>query len=163
MGFRQLIKSITALVSSMVPFGSHTAPGPNDTGPIQPDMGILLWYCLAMVTGAIGGCSAAAITSVVSRQKLLLGLFIAYLWIGAFAGVIALTGCWYFGVSTTNEVLRNVLIVSTAAPLFLAAHNGTARFVLKRFGIEVVVQFRKAGEQNGDKPSQDTKSTRDSG
>lgn len=122
----------------------------NDHTP-HPDWIVLLLFALAMVTGAVGGCSAAAVVAMQDKRKMQSALFVAYAVVGAVFAALVMAYGEAFGLhlSTLQEQIGASLIAGIAAPTVLAGQNFGIRFMLRRLGFEVEWTIRKSKSDSG--------------
>ncbi len=108
----------------------------------------LLLYALAMISGGIGGCAVAS-HGLLRSGRSRLSFFFAYAVIGMMFGALVLAYGTAFGVSTetVDNIIGNSLLAGAAGSISLASTNISARWVLKRLGIEVQVTVKKRGDE----------------
>ncbi len=111
---------------------------------------ITVMYALAAISGGLGGCAVAG-QYVLRGGTARLSYMLAYIIIGVMFGVLVLAYGATFGVesSSIDQVIGNSIIAGAAGSLSLASSNISARWVLKRLGIEVQVTVKRRGENNG--------------
>lgn len=114
-----------------------------------PDIFVLFTYALAAVSGAMGGCAAAAVTGM-RKGTLRIAYFVAYAMIGLVCGLLTFAVSEWFGISPddTRAHIGWAAFIGALVPLVLAAHNFGARFAFKVLGGEVQVTFRKDETQD---------------
>jgi len=110
----------------------------------NPDWVMLFMYSIAAISGALGGCAAAAITGM-RTGTLRIAFFAAYAMIGLVCGLLTFAVSEWFGISAedTRAHVGWAVFVGGLVPLVLAAHNFGARFAFKMLGGELQVTFRK--------------------
>lgn len=116
--------------------------------PRLSDYGLTFLYALAAISGLAGGCMVAA-HRVLNGRKMTLPFLAAY----GFAGLVfGLTGTIVLVLVTgwTPDAERSILIglvFGAAGAISLAGMHLSARFILRRFGIEVDVEIKRIGEE----------------
>jgi hypothetical protein len=113
------------------------------------DLIIMALYAVAAISGASGGCLVAA--HHILRGRTMTQLFIAaYVFVGLIfgtAGVIAAVS--FGGVTLTFEKAFLLgLFFGAVGSTSLAGANLSARFLLRRLGIEMTVSLRNVDETN---------------
>ena len=113
--------------------------------------GELIVYAVAAISGALGGCSAAA-HRFISEGALRVSFILAYAVMGMVMGVLVVAyGSLAFGpINSLEEVIGHAMLAGLTGSTMLAGGHVTARWALKQFGIEVVVTARKRGEDRRD-------------
>lgn len=108
----------------------------------------ILLYALAAISGGLGGCAIAA-HDVLRGGKPRLSFLLAYGIIGAVFGVLGLAYGSWFGMNneTTDHIIGNSVLIGAMGSAVLASTNLSARWVLKRLGIEVEVSIKRRGEK----------------
>jgi len=108
----------------------------------------VLMYALAAISGGLGGCAVAA-HDVLRGGRPRLSFIFAYAIVGSVFGVLALAYGSWFGVETktTDHLIGNSVLVGAFGSAVLASTNISARWVLKRLGIEVEVNIKRKGGQ----------------
>lgn len=111
----------------------------------------LIMYALAAVSGGLGGCAIAG-HHVLRGHSMRISYLLAYAIVGATFGVLLLAYGALFGVNNTSmhSLIGNAVLAGAAGSLALASTNISARWVLKRLGIEVLVTVRRAQEERRD-------------
>ena len=105
----------------------------------------LIPFIGAIVCGAVGGC-VACIQHARTRRETLAAYAVAYMITGAFGGVMALAAAMVFYPGAIGDWSKLLLLSGGAGvitSLALAAGNLSMRVVLKRLGMEVVVDVRR--------------------
>lgn len=114
----------------------------------SPDILTIIMFCLAILSGAVGGCGAASMLGL-RRQQLLLAQFAAYAVLGMVVGGLSYSFGHHIGhPGDTLSVLGWALAVGIGVPLVLAAHNFGVRWIFRLFGVEVEWTFRPAGKRD---------------
>lgn len=108
----------------------------------------LIMYALAAVSGGLGGCAIAG-HHVLRGHSMRISYLLAYGIVGATFGVLLLAYGAMFGVNNTSmhSMIGNAVLAGAAGSFALASTNISARWVLKRLGIEVLVTVRRAQEE----------------
>lgn len=108
----------------------------------------LLMYALAAISGGLGGCAMAS-SHVLRGKPARAAYILAYGMVGVVFGVLTLAWGANFGVDTRSidSVIGNSILVGGAGSLALASTNISARWVLKRLGIEVEVSVKRREEK----------------
>lgn len=108
----------------------------------------LIMYALAAVSGGLGGCAIAG-HHVLRGHSMRISYLLAYGIVGATFGVLILAYGALFGVNNTSlhSMVGNAVLAGAAGSFALASTNISARWVLKRLGIEVLVTVRRAQEE----------------
>lgn len=103
----------------------------------------IFFYCVAAVSGGLGGCCVAAQHMLRDAHPIRFAFVFAYGIIGVFFGVLfAAYGAFIVGELLT-DVIAPAMLAGAAGALSLGTVNGTARFILKRLGVEVIVTVRR--------------------
>jgi hypothetical protein len=112
------------------------------------DLFSLVMYALAAISGGIGGCAIAG-HHVLRGQPMRLSYILAYAIVGSTFGILMLSYGALFGLAATSldSLIGHSLLAGAAGSLVLASTNLTARMVLKRLGMEVLVTVRRADEE----------------
>ncbi len=103
----------------------------------------LVMYALAAISGGLGGCAIAG-HHVLRGRSMRVSYLLAYFIVGATFGVLMLA----YGAAVTDgmyaldRLIGQSVLAGAAGSLTLASTNLSARWVLKRLGIEVVVTVR---------------------
>lgn len=108
----------------------------------------LIMYALAAVSGGLGGCAIAG-HHVLRGHSMRISYLLAYGIVGATFGVLLLAYGAMFGVNNASlhSMIGNAVLAGAAGSFALASTNISARWVLKRLGIEVLVTVRRAQEE----------------
>lgn len=108
----------------------------------------LIMYALAAVSGGLGGCAIAG-HHVLRGHSMRISYLLAYGIVGATFGVLILAYGAMFGVNNTSmhSMIGNAVLAGAAGSFALASTNISARWILKRLGIEVLVTVRRAQEE----------------
>ena len=105
---------------------------------------------IAAVSGAFGGCAAAAHHVLASQGKLTQRtiFFLSYAIVGAAMGIFVIGAANLFGLHfhTLEQFVLATMAAGFIGSLVLAGTNLTMRFLLKRLGIEVTMTLRKNNE-----------------
>ena len=109
-----------------------------------------LMYALAAISGGLGGCAVAG-HHILRGGTPRLSYVMAYGIIGVMFGVLVMAYGSAFGVETTSvdQVVGNGVIAGVVGTVSLASSNISARWVLKRLGVEVIVTVKRRGENDG--------------
>lgn len=107
----------------------------------------LLMYALAAVSGGLGGAAIAS-HHLLRGRSMSISYALAYGMVGMVFGILALAYGSVFGVQpgSVDSIIGQSIIAGAAGSLVLASTNISARWVLKRLGIEVLVTVRRAQE-----------------
>lgn len=108
---------------------------------------IFILYCIAAVSGGVGGCAVAAHQLIGGKQSIRLSFFLAYAIIGAAFGLLTAAYGAFLVDDHITDIIGPSLIAGAAASIFLSGMNVTARFILKRLGMEIVVTVRRDKEE----------------
>ena len=108
----------------------------------------VLLYALAAISGGLGGCAIAA-HDVLRGGRPRLSFVMAYAIIGSVFGVLSLAYGSWFGVEsrTTDHVIGNSVLIGAMGSAVLASTNLSARWVLKRLGVEIEVNIKRRGDK----------------
>lgn len=108
----------------------------------------LLAYALAAISGGLGGCAIAG-HHLLRGQSIRLSYVLAYGIVGMAFGILVLAYGSVFGVApnSIDSLIGQSLLAGAAGSLTLASTNLSARWVLKRLGIEVFVNVRRTGKR----------------
>ncbi len=103
----------------------------------------LVMYALAAISGGLGGCAIAG-HHVLRGRSMRVSYLLAYFIVGATFGVLMLAygAAFTDGMHSLDRLIGQSVIAGAAGSLTLASTNLSARWVLKRLGIEVVVTVR---------------------
>ncbi len=104
----------------------------------------LLMFVLAGISGGLGGCAMAQHQILRGVQPRLSYVF-AYAIIGIFFGLLGLCYGAYFGGdhSSIEKLIGQSLLAGALGSVVLASSNISARWILKRLGVEVEVTLRR--------------------
>jgi len=104
----------------------------------------ILMYALAAVSGGLGGCAAAS-HHILRGQQPRVSYVLAYGIIGMVFGVLMLAYGSMLGATVTSldQLIGQAVLAGAAGSIALASTNLSARWVLKRLGIEVIVTMRR--------------------
>jgi uncharacterized YccA/Bax inhibitor family protein len=106
----------------------------------------IILYAIAAVTGMIGGCAAGG-HQLLRGKQLKVAVFIAYGIVGLFLGLLFLAYANYTAVDMTfDKLIGSCLLSGFAGSVVLASTNFTARWVLRRLGIEVTLDIKSTRE-----------------
>lgn len=106
----------------------------------------LVLYSIAAVSGALGGCAAAS-NHIMQGNALRISFVLAYAITGASMGVLTIAYAnIFFGTTDLSQVIGHSLLAGLAGSTLMAGGHVSARWVLKRFGIEVSITARKTSE-----------------
>lgn len=109
------------------------------------DLAIAIIYALAVVSGGLGGCTIAA-HNVIRGKSIRPSFFLADMIIGGvFGALFASYGGMVLG-KHWHEIIGPAILAGAVGAIALSATNLSARFILKRLGIEVVVTVKKQGD-----------------
>ncbi len=106
-------------------------------------------YAIAAISGGLGGCMVAA-HKVLRGRSVTAVLVVAYLFAGAIFGLAGVIGLriFAFWVPTVETTILAGLMFGVIGAGALMGMNLSARFIMRRFGIEVDVQVRRV-KRNG--------------
>lgn len=114
-----------------------------------PDFYVLVWYALAAVCGALGGCAASLVPVGDSKHRSL-PFVVAYAVLGCSSSVVALALAETNGLNlyySTADVLLYSVIAGSLVPVIVFSHNLISTVVLKYLGIEVTITMRRGGQE----------------
>lgn len=108
----------------------------------------LVLYALAAISGGLGGCVVAS-HGVLRGVPPRVSYVLAYGVIGMTFGLLTAVYGAMFGINTTlaDSLMGASILVGAAGSIALASTNISARWMLKRLGIEVEVTVRRQGEE----------------
>lgn len=108
------------------------------------DHAVLMLYALAAISGGLGGCAVAS-SEVLRGKSPRLAFVMAYAMVGAVFGILTIAWGALFGIDTASvdSIIGNAVLVGAAGSITLASTNMSARWVLKRLGIEVEVKVKR--------------------
>ncbi len=108
---------------------------------------VVVLYAIAAISGGLGGCAAAG-HHVLRGQQPRISYVLAYGIIGMVFGVLVFAYGNTFGadVSSLERLIGHSVLAGAIGSAVLASSNISARWVLKRLGIEVVVTVKRKGE-----------------
>lgn len=101
----------------------------------------LVMYALAAISGGMGGCAIAG-HHVLRGRSMRLSYLLAYIIVGATFGVLALAYGITAGLSL-DTLIGHSIMAGAAGSITLASTNLSARWMLKRLGIEIEVTVRE--------------------
>lgn len=103
----------------------------------------LLMYALAAISGGLGGCAVAG-HQVLRGITPRVSYVVAYATIGIMFGVLALAYGALIGINQSMDtVIGSSVLAGAVGSITLASTNISARWILRRLGIEVQVTVRK--------------------
>lgn len=109
---------------------------------------LALLYAIAAISGALGGC-AVAIRTMKAESHAKTVFLGAYVILGFVFGIVTLATVFITG-HAPDDVHQLILMTGAggaAGTMALATSNWAVRAVLKRFGLEVQVTFRKDADE----------------
>lgn len=108
----------------------------------------LMLYALAAVSGGLGGCAIAG-HHILRGRSTRLSYVLAYGIVGMVFGVLMLAYGSIFGVeaASLDRLIGQSVLAGALGALTLASTNLSARLVLKRLGIEVIVTVRRSDDK----------------
>lgn len=108
----------------------------------------LLMYTLAAISGGLGGCAVAG-QQVLRGGRPRLSYVIAYATLGVMFGVLALAYGALIGMPTQSmdAVIGNSIIAGAVGSIALASTNISARWILKKLGIEIEVTVHRRDDE----------------
>lgn len=108
----------------------------------------LVMYALAAISGGLGG-GAVASHGVLRGQPPRSSYVIAYVIIGMMFGVLMLAYGSLFGADTASldKLIGHAVLAGAVGSMLLASSNLSARWVLKRLGIEIEVTIKRSGDE----------------
>lgn len=110
----------------------------------------LIPFVGAIVTGAVGGCTAC-LQHVRTRRETLTAYAVAYAMTGAFGGLMSIAGVSVFMPKIITG-WASLFIVSGLSGVIvssaLAAGNLSMRFILSKLGFEVVINVKKTDNKD---------------
>lgn len=111
---------------------------------------ILLAYALAGISGAIGGCGAAGLRLLRGDDKIAVHLahMAAYAIVGLISGIMFAAYGLVFrpDAHALSQVVPGAIISGLGICLTLAGTNVSARWILRRLGVEVELTVRPVDE-----------------
>lgn len=108
----------------------------------------LMLYALAAVSGGLGGCAVAG-HHILRGRSMRTSYALAYGIVGMVFGVLMLAYGSFFGVeaASIDRLIGQSVLAGMVGSLALASTNLSARWVLKRLGIEVIVTVRRSDDK----------------
>lgn len=106
---------------------------------------VAIIYALAIISGGLGGCTVAA-HQLIRGRSIRPSFFLAYTIIGGVFGLLAASYGHFVQGGQWHQIIGPALIAGASGAVVLSATNLSARFILKRLGIEVVVTVKKQGD-----------------
>jgi hypothetical protein len=107
---------------------------------------VLCAYAIAGVSGAIGGCGAASVHLLRNERMVVTraAYAVAYALIGAIAGVLFAAYGLLFRpeMQSVAQVVPGAMISGLSMALTLAGTNISAKWILRRLGIELELTIR---------------------
>lgn len=104
---------------------------------------IFILYCLAAISGGLGGCTVAAHHLLQGKRSMRASFFFAYLVIGVAFGTVTAACGFFAGGENYTDIVAPALIAGAVGSLLLGTMNLGARIILKYLGVEVVVTVRR--------------------
>lgn len=119
------------------------------------EFGILVLYTLAAISGGLGGCAVTAQQFLsqegAGRVQMRLSWISAYTIIGVLFGILfAAYGLTIIELKHPTDIIGPACIAGFLGAALLGGANMTARFLLKRLGVEVIVTVRKDNQERRD-------------
>jgi len=107
----------------------------------------LFMYALAAISGGLGGCAIAS-HNLIRGNPTRVSYFMAYGIIGVAFGILALAYNQFLGINAgdIDSVIGKSILAGAAGSVVLASSNISARWILKRLGIEVQVTVTRKGD-----------------
>ena len=105
---------------------------------------VLFTYAVAAVSGALGGCSAAAVSKVFGKKSVTWSLAAAYAFIGFMLSILMMTlsrVLWGANLLENPYFIEYAFLSGLAGTLLLVFHNIAARIVLEKFGIKITLDI----------------------
>lgn len=108
----------------------------------------LALYALAAVSGGLGGCAVAG-HHILRGRSMRASYALAYGIVGMVFGVLMLAYGSVFGAdaASLDRLIGQSVLAGAAGSIALASTNLSARWVLKRLGIEVIVTVRRSDDK----------------
>lgn len=107
------------------------------------DFVVALIYSLAVVSGGLGGCTVAA-HHIIKGKSIRLSFFFGYAIIGAVFGLLTASYGSFLSSQNWHEIIGPSILAGAGGAIALSATNLSARFILKKLGVEVVVTVKKS-------------------
>lgn len=112
---------------------------------------VYVLYALAAISGGVGGCAVTAQHFLrdggAGKVQMRISWLLAYGIIGGVFGVLCAAYMLTFGELTDpHQIVPYALLAGITGTSSLTVVNVTARFVLKRLGVEVIVTVRRDKE-----------------
>lgn len=117
---------------------------------------ILVFYALAAISGGLGGCAVTAHQFMreggAGRVQMRASWLLAYAIVGSVFGLLfAAYGTFFVRVNEVADIIGPSLISGIVGAAALGGLNMTARFILRRLGVEVIVTVHRS-EKKDDQP-----------
>lgn len=108
----------------------------------------LIMYALAAISGGLGG-GAVASHGVLRGQPPRSSYVVAYVIIGMMFGVLMLAYGSMFGADTASldKLIGHAVLAGAVGSMLLASSNLSARWILKRLGIEIEVTIKRSEDK----------------
>lgn len=112
---------------------------------------IIVLYALAAISGGLGGCAVTAQQFLSQggggKVQMRISWLLAYAIIGILFGLLfAAYGLTIITLKHPTDIIGPACLSGFAGAALLGGANMTARFILKRLGVEVVVTVRRENE-----------------
>lgn len=121
----------------------------DDTMPKHViDFAEVLLISIFLAAGGLGGCAAAS-KQLAAGKVFRWSIFIAYVILGMFFGALTYGVHHLFGWNHSTDAILISSIVGFAGVLIITGSNISAKFILRKLGIEVNVSIEKV--KKGDK------------
>lgn len=106
-------------------------------------------YLVAAVSGASGACLVAA-HKVLHGRNISILIFVAYAIVGAVLSVAMVSYLFVFmrPQMDLSEIVLYSIVAGVTGSMALAGTNMTARFIMRRLGIEVDISVKRAEEND---------------
>ena len=102
-----------------------------------------LWtFIVVIISGAIGGCSAAFTTKGKDRNFITMLTLLGYCITGIFGALVMFTMTYVY-YQDFSEVILSSLLAGFSTALALISTNVTFKLVLKKLGIELQVSVKR--------------------
>lgn len=114
------------------------------------DQAILLVYAIATISGGLGGCTVAA-HRLLSGREMRVSFALAYALIGSVFGILtAAYGAVILDFTSAQDIIGPAVLAGSGGAIALSGANITARAVLKRLGVEIVVSVKDTRDGQND-------------
>lgn len=116
------------------------------------DTAVIILYMLAAISGGLGGCAVTAHQFIredgMGKTQMRISWIMAYAVIGAVFGVLfSVYGLFLIDYKNPTDIIGPAMLAGIIGSGTLGGVNTSARFILKRLGVEIVVDVRRSKKE----------------